>query len=422
MKQFWTVFQFELSSYGKSKSFVLTTLLLVVLLFGASFLPRVVDMSSMLGIESTKDKTDNKDDEKEVRDLAICDETGLLPDVSVLEQVFEQAGVKVKFQKVDGKDALSKKVEQEDVKAGFLVQETSKFDYYIINTNGDSEVDVEVFQQIMQSVHKQEVCSSYGVEQPEVLLAALEQPVESNMQILGKDMESNFWYCYVLVIVIFMIIIYYGVMIATAVTTEKSNRAIEVLVTSVDSTYLLFGKVFAGAVAAFIQVGSILASALVGYSVNHTYWGDKLDMILKIPGNVLVTFAVFGLGGFLFYAFLYGAVGALVSKTEDIGKTAGSLQMIIMIVYFAVLTQLQNVDGIIMKVCSFLPVSSYSAMFVRIGMGKVSMVEVVISAIILYASIFFAGWIGAKIYRMGTLRYGNPIKIGNALKDLKNVD
>ena len=145
-------------------------------------------------------------------------------------------------------------------------------------------------------------------------------------------------------------------------------------------------------------------------------------MSCDIPANVLVTFAVIGIGGFLIYAFLYGAMGALVSKTEDIQKSAGSLQMIIMVVYFAVLFQLQNVDGMIMKVCSFLPISSYSAMFVRIGMGKVETYEVIISAVILYASIIFTGWIGAKIYRMGTLRYGNPIKLRNALKGLKDAE
>lgn len=236
-----------------------------------------------------------------------------------------------------------------------------------------------------------------------------------------ENVEDSFLYCYVLVIVIYVIIIMYGSMIATAVTSEKSNRAMEVLVTSVDANCLLFGKVFAGAVAALIQVGAILAAALLGYRINHVYWGDKLDMLLDIPGNVLLTFAVFGIGGFLFYAFLYGAMGALVSKTEDIGKTAGGLQMLIMAVYFLVWFQLGNVDGIVMKLCSYLPFSSYSAMFVRIGMGKVELFEVVIAAVILYASIFFVGWIGARIYRMGTLRYGNPVKIGRVLKELKRV-
>ena len=284
-----------------------------------------------------------------------------------------------------------------------------------------SDENTYILDSVLATIHKQVYCESQGIDYAS-FAENYEATVNGEVTVLGKDMLSNFWYCYGLVIIIFMIIIFYGVMIATSVTSEKSNRAIEVLVTSTNSTCLLFGKVFAAAVAAFIQVGAIMASALIGYSVNHDAWGNKLDMFLDIPANVLVTFAVFGIGGFLFYAFLYGAMGALVSKTEDIQKSAGSLQMIIMVVYFAVLFQLQNVDGMIMKVCSFLPISSYSAMFVRIGMGKVETYEVVISAVILYASIVFTGWIGAKIYRMGTLRYGNPIKLRNALKGLKDAE
>ena len=59
-------------------------------------------------------------------------------------------------------------------------------------------------------------------------------------------------------------------------------------------------------------------------------------------------------------------------------------------------------------------------MFVRIGMGSVTMSEIMTSAVILFVSTFAAGWLAAKIYRMGTLRYGNPIKLTTALKNLKN--
>ena len=121
----------------------------------------------------------------------------------------------------------------------------------------------------------------------------------------------------------------------------------------------------------------------------------------------------------LFYTFIYGAFGALVSKTEDINKSAGSIQMVIMIVYFITLFQLMNIDGIAMKVLSYLPISSYSAMFARVAMGNVAVWEVVVSFIILVASIIGVGMIGSSIYRMGTLRYGNPIKITTAIKSLR---
>ena len=420
MKQFFTVFEFEFMNFVKSKSFVIATILIAVLLGGATFLPRFIDMSEMLGTESAEKNDDKEDDEEdkpeEKEQLVIYDESGYFEDLSILSAAFADA----EFKAVKSEAAVKKAVESEEAEAGFYVIDDLNYRYYVVNS-GMSDMNPVIFDEVLGNIHKQVYCSRQGIDYAS-FVENYEAPVHGETEVLGKDMESNFWYCYVLVIIIFMIIILYGAMIATSVTAEKSNRAIEVLVTSVDSKCLLFGKVFAGAVSAFVQVGVILAAALIGYRINHTYWGDKLDMLLDIPGSVLLTFAIFGIGGFLFYAFLYGAMGALVSKTEDVNKTAGPLQMLIMGVYFVVLFQLENVDGMLMKVCSYLPFSSYSAMFVRIGMGKVDTIEVIISAVILYTSIFFAGWIGAKIYRMGTLRYGNPIKISRVLKDLRNAE
>ena len=234
--------------------------------------------------------------------------------------------------------------------------------------------------------------------------------------------RSNYWYCYVLVIIVFMLIVYYGQMIAVSVTNEKSNRAIEVLVTSTSPNSLLFGKVIAGAVGGVFQMGVVLGATLISYQVNREQWGGMLDMFLHIPSEVLLAFAFFGLGGYLFYAFLYGAMGALVSKTEDISKSVSGLMVVIMAVYFFSLVQLTNVDGQVIRILSFLPVSSYSTMFARIAMGTVAPWEIIVSFLILAVSILGTGILGAKIYRMGTLRYGNPIKITSALKDLKKSE
>lgn len=424
MKKFLTVYEFELKSYMKNKSFVVTTIVLAVLLFGVMFLSRVFDISDMLGIESTKTEAvsgedTNAEDTGDVEaatGLGLVDEQGVFEDVTVLEQAF---GKDVTFQVMKNEKELKRAVEQEDVAAGFDVKDDLHYEYYVLNREMFDE-NQAIFEEVLSMMHQQRFCEEQGIDYAS-FMAEYNAPVDCTEQILGKDAEDNYWYCYALVIVIFMMIILYGVMVATSVTVEKSNRSIEVLVTSIDAKYLLFGKVFAGATAAIVQLGLILAAVLGGYGMNHTFWGDALDMVLDIPGEVLAAFAVFGIGGFLFYAFLYGAMGALVSKTEDINKTAGTLQMAIMLVYFAVLFQLQNPDGIVMKVCSFLPFSSYSAMFVRIGMGTVAMWEIVVSAVILFASIFGVGWLAAKIYRMGTLRYGNPIKLSTALKNIKGM-
>lgn len=421
MKRFITVFEFELMSYIKNKSFMITTILMAVLLGAVMFLPRFIDISDMLGIESSESREETAGGQEEqsgedVARLGIVDENKVFLNQSLLEQAFGDA----EFIFMANREELKRAVIKEEIDAGFYVKDDRNYQYYVLNRDM-SDGNQVIFSEVLALVHKQLYCEEQNLDY-ETFAAGYEAPIQCEEEILGKDAADNFWYCYALVIVIFMVIILYGVMIATSVTTEKSNRSIEVLVTSIDSKYLLFGKVFAGAAAVIVQLALILGAVLIGYGMNHTAWGDKLDMLLDIPADVLIAFAVFGIGGFLFYAFLYGAMGALVSKTEDINKTAGTLQMVIMLVYFAVLFQLQKPDGMIMKVCSFLPFSSYSAMFVRIGMGKVAPWEVVMSAVILFVSIFFVGWLAAKIYRMGTLRYGNPIKLSRALKDMKNAE
>jgi ABC-2 type transport system permease protein len=424
MNKLFTVIDFEIKSYIKNKSFVITTVIMVVLLFAASFLPKVFDLSSVTGVKtesvfsgSDDGEDTNESDEAGTDFYLYYDENDTLVSEEIANELFSEIGI---FKKAENKDDMIKKVTEQEAKGGFYIKDDMHYEYYVFNAEMYDDTQM-MFETVLANLHKQNYLIAHNMDLAE-FAAEYEALPEGDVNILGKDASQNFWYCYALVILIFMLIIMYGVMIATSVTNEKSNRSIEVLVTSIDAKYLLFGKVIAGTLAVVIQAGSILAAALVGYSINHDAWNGKLDMILDIPAEVIISFAVFGVGGFLFYAFAYGAVGALVSKTEDINKVAGTVQMVIMIVYFVVLFCLSKPDGIIMKVCSFLPISSYSAMFVRISMGKVMLPEIIISAIILYASIIFIGWLAAKIYRMGTLRYGNPIKITNALKYIREKE
>lgn len=410
-----TVLQFELNNYIKNKSYVLTTLILGIFIAGLLFLPHVFNFS---GSDSSKEPEQGKNQQVEspgeeiTSQMLYMDKTGIV-DEAVLQSFFPGVG----WQKANNEDAIRKAVEEEQVKAGFVVKSATEFDYYVMN-KGMNDSNSGKFQAALTTLLRMNYCKENGLDYNE-LETMYQTSITINEQILGKDTMSNYWYCYALVILVFMMIIFYGVMIATSITAEKSNRSIEVLVTSTSPNSLLFGKVIAGAIAGVVQVGFILGLALISYQINREAWGGALDMILNIPTNVIVTFAFFGLGGYLFYAFLYGAIGALVSKTEDINKSSGGVQMVVMLVYFAVLFQLSNIDGIIMKVASFLPISSYSAMFARVAMGSVAPWEVVLSFVILVISVFLAGIVGAKIYRMGTLRYGNPIKLRNAIKALK---
>lgn len=411
MKKIGIILKYELGNYFGSKSYIISTVLICILCIGIMFAPRIID--SFKGSDSDIEDSADKDD-TEAEFYLLYDPEGLV-DTAVASEYLEKTEIK----KVDSLDELKAQIENEDSDAiaGFAVNAVNDFDYYVYNKSM-SDSNSELFKEYMSMLVKLDYCSTHNLDVEE-FFSMENAEVNVHESILGKDSTQNYWYCYILVILVFMIIIMYGVQIATGVANEKGNRSIEIMVTTTSSVDLLFGKVFAGTIAALFQVGLVAVSLLGSYQLNKEHWGGFASMFLDIPSDVLIAFAVFGLGGFLIYAFLYGALGALVSKIEDLNKSAGTAQMLVMIVYIVVLMQLSNIDGVVMKVCSFLPISSYSAMFARVAMGSVEMWEIVVSAIILYASVVGMGILGGKIFRNSTLRYGNPIKLSNALKDLK---
>ncbi|CCX82540.1 ABC transporter permease [Lachnospira hominis (ex Liu et al. 2021)] len=412
MKKFGVIFQYELMNYIKNKSYVITTVIIALVAGIIMFVPNFIDIGSVTG-ENKNDVSDENSGADSDSTILVYDKSGMVTDISFIQNFYHDDAIK----KASGENELVDKVKADEVSAGFVVNSLTDYDYYVYNQSMTDDNQV-VFTQVMTVLNQMVYCQKNGIDYAS-LTQAFNPQIDCHENILGKDMGSNYWYCYGLVMIIFMIIIMYGSMVATSVTQEKSNRTMEVLVTSVDTNLLFFAKVLAGAVAALIQSAVMLGTVLISYKINQDKWGGMLNMVLDIPANVLVVFALFGIGGFLFYTFIYGAMGALVSKTEDINKSAGGVQMVIMIVYFITLASLTNVDGIMIKVTSFLPVSSYSAMFARVAMGSVNTWEIVVSFIILVASIVVVGIIGAKIYRMGTLRYGNPIKLSNAFKSIK---
>ena len=275
-----------------------------------------------------------------------------------------------------------------------------------------------IFENILSTLNQIEYAQNNNLNIDE-LQSVINIPFESEISILGKDSASNFFYVYIFVFAMYMMILLYGQLIAVSVTSEKSNRAIEVLVTSANSNSLIFGKVIGAALASFLQVAIILGSGMITYTLNSKAWNGLLDGVFKVPSNILLTFIIFGSIGYLFYSFIFGALGALVSKTEDISSSIGPVTMIFVVVFFISMFGLTNSDSLLIKIASFIPFSSSMTMLIRVALGTVSNIEVIISFIILLLSTILTALGAAKIYRLGTLMYGNPIKLKNALKWFK---
>lgn len=414
MKQFLTVLKFELGNYFHKKSFIVSTIIIALVIIIGLSLPNFIDMSSILPV-GDKNKTKVEEvTEEDKTNFAIYDEKNIISNKEELNTYFPNSNWKV----VKNQDELNKLVENQDVEAGFDVKSSTEYDYVVQNTKFDDE-NKYIFDELLKKEYRESKITSEGIDFNKVD-AIYNTQIASNVEILGKDSANNYFYAYILIFIIYMMIIMYGQLIAMGITAEKSNRAIEVLVTSTNTNNLIFGKVIAGAIASIAQVGVIMASALIAYKVNSEVWNGLLDNVFKIPSELIVTFTIFGILGYLFYSFIFGALGALVSKTEEIGTSVGPIIMIFMIVFFISIFGLTNGDSMLIKVCSYIPFASPMTMIVRVATGTVTSVEFIMSALILIVSTVLVGIGGAKIYRMATLMYGNPIKLKNALKWLKS--
>ena len=407
MKQFLTVLKFELNNYFKNKSFVLTTILLMVLAIGIIGIPGII-LSKDIGSGSDGGK------KAETESVALYDVNGSIEDPDSFAATM---GMNIDWIECTDRSQLEEAVNDADAEAGFVVEDLLHYTYVVENRSMTDTLE-QAFSQAAATAYRSQILEEQGINAPEIETLYQTQPVYET-QILGKDSAGNYAYTYILIMVLYFLLIFYGQMIATSVTSEKSNRAIEILVTSVDSNSLIFGKVFAGAIAGLIQCVLILGSAVGAYQIFRDSWGGLLDSIFQIPVPVWVTFAVFGMMGYLLYAFCFGMLGALVSKTEDISKASMPVTMIYLVSFFIAIYGMNDSDGILMRVASFVPFTSNNAMLIRVTMGSVETWEIIISGVILAASCVIAGILAAKIFRFGTLMYGNPIKFSTALKKIR---
>ena len=379
MKQFLNVLSFELSNYFKNKGYMITTILFSILLIIGLSLPSFFNMSKLIpqldqnsteSIESVEEIS-----EEDKKSFVIIDNNNIFENLDILESAFLNS----KWTKVTSLDEAEELIKLENVEAGFSVDSLTKYSY-LVNNSGFTDTNQMIFENLLSSLGQQVYANEHNLNIND-LQSVIHPSFDSDVTILGKDSANNFFYVYIFIFAMYMMILLYGQLIAVAVTSEKSNRAIEVLVTSANSNSLIFGKVIAAALASFIQVGVILASGMITYSLNSKAWNGLLDGIFKIPSNILLTFIIFGGLGYFFYSFIFGALGALVSKTEDISSSIGPITMIFVIVFFISMFGLSNSDSLLIKIASFIPFSSSMTMLIRVAMGTVSNFEIVISFI-----------------------------------------
>jgi ABC-2 type transport system permease protein len=409
MKQFVVIFLFELKNYFKNKTFIGVTVALMLLIAGVMFFPRITENFN----------TQDKNDTKPVMAVAV-ENSDLTAVADALASGFFDCET-VYFEKVTA-DEIRLKVENEEVDCAFYLTSPTSYTYFVKNMSLYDQ-NTAIADSVLNEYHRRSSLLDLGLTNEQVG-SILNAPISGTTENLGKDQMSSFFYTYIMIFALYMVILLYGQMVASGVATEKSSRAMEVLITSAKPVSMMFGKVISACLAGLTQLLTVFGSAFVFYGFNKKYWSDNaiICSIFDIPLDLLIFMTIFFVLGFLIYAFLYGAIGSTVSKLEDLNTAVMPVTMLFIVAFMVVMFSMTggNIDNTLMKVCSFIPFTSPMAMFTRIAMSTVPAWEIAVSLLILVLSVFGIGYIAAKIYRIGVLLYGTKLTPKDIIKSIKN--
>jgi len=407
MKQFGKILKFELAAYWKNKAFVGVTIFLVVILAVVMSIPRIT-------VLFTSDQEDTPQEKSVLLVKAHDPAAG-----DMVQQTFAAAfpDYEVVLTEADT-DRIKEQVLSQEAESAFVLTGLSSYIYYVNNLSM-YDANEAIVNEVLQKLCQLQGMLEHGMT-PEQAGEIMTVQVAGQVETLGKDQAQNFFYTYIMIFALYMVILLYGQMVAMNVATEKSSRAMELLITSAKPTAMMFGKVIASCIAGLVQLIAIFGSALLFYHLNKSYWdaGGIMDSLFNIPPELLGYMLAFFLLGFLIYAFLYGSIASTVSKLEDINTAVQPVTYLFLFGFMVVIFSMTsaNVDSILMKACSFIPFTSPMAMFTRIAMSTVPWYEILLSIVILVGSTVGIGFLSAKIYRVGVLLYGNKPTIRSIIK------
>jgi len=408
MKQFGKILKFELKGYMRNKVFVGITIFLVVAIAVVMFIPNII-----AAFES--DDEGNATQTNLPTMLVYAEDENLS---AIVKEYFGNAFVDYNVKVAEGSvDDLKNDIISGNAECAFVMNSASSYTYYVNNLSM-YDMNTEVANTVLQEVYRINAMVQNGLT-PEQAGEIMSVQIESDTETLGKDQMQNFFYTYIMIFALYMVILLYGQMVATNVATEKSSRAMEVLVTSAKPTSMMFGKVLASCIAGFSQLVLVFGTAILLYNVNKEALSNPLiASIFDIPIELFIYLIVFFVLGFLIYAFMFGAIGSTASKLEDINTSVMPITFLFIIAFMVVMFSMSSgsVDNTAMLVCSYIPFTSPMAMFTRICMSTVAWYEIAISIAILIGSTVGIGVLSAKIYRVGVLLYGMPPKFSTIMK------
>lgn len=409
----------EFTERTRKKSFIITTLLTPLLMIGLMAAPSLM---MFMGKSDAKKivVVDNSPEQKVGRAL----ESNSTVEFQMLETGVTAGQARTRYN-------------DSDATFGILVLGSDIIDnpdniQLILNDASSMSVEENIQNQV-QNIIRQERLSRYDSPELESILADAQVKVSSMLTLRNngqeddsQEMEStsssaSFLLGLVLGMMLYFILIVYGQQVLQSVIDEKQTRVLDVMVTSCTPFQLMMGKILGIAAVAAVQIviwGALIAGASA-FIMPAIFPADAIASIqdptvmsavskITDTGFILGLFVellLFIVGGFLFYAAMYAAIGSAVDTPQDAAQFNTIIMMPIIVAIIVMMNIANDPNSGLVFWCSLIPFTSPIVMMARIPFG-IPFWQIALSIVVLYLSFVAMTWLAGRVFRVGVYMHG----------------
>lgn len=385
-----TVFKFEFLTAVKKKSFIISMAIMFAATLLFSFIPKLLS-----GINFSEPKP-----------------YGIVSDKDYIDEAIASEITGKDFIKYESLDEMNKAIINGELDGGIEIVGENR---NLRLKSSSATTNYDKLTRPFEELEKREALKELGLNEGDIERVNRNNYYEITS--LETDGAKNFWFAYVFLFVLYFLIVMFGNQVAMAIAREKSDRTMELLITSAKPKDLITGKVAAYGLLGIISMlvlylGVFLGTKIGGDASTEMIAALNLSEMVQID-QMIVSFSFFVVG-YILYLYVMAASASLVSKLEDINYAIQPIMLIFVISFLVSFSGMAN-PGPVLTIASFIPFSSPFAMIARYIVTSVPTIEVLISFAILVVSTIALRWISIKLYKLGSYNYGNKVKFFKSL-------
>ena len=412
MRDLWIVASYTIKDMLKKKTFIISNLVIFLIIIVGFNVPNILNMFN--------------EDESSENGSALLSKTLVVDEENIFEgslETLNTMNLGTEFEITNEEisiDEVKNKIVNGDVDDAIIINESDNkvnVEYIVKNMAMMNNEVPEKVTNMLTSVYTNLQISKLGLTQ-EQLTSLTPNFTFELQQAEEQEVKGNILVIMLLSLVLFYAIYFCAYQVSNSITTEKTSKIMETLVTSTSPRTIVLGKTIGIGVVGLLQVIAIVAVALIcAYAcLPEGMLSSALDLSQITPTLGILTVVYFILG-YATYALLYALTGSTVSKPEDVQSANGPVAIISIIGFYLAYFTMMNPTSDLNVFASIFPFSAPFCMPFRVMMGIATPGQIAISIIVLLLTIVIVASVSIKIYSNAILNYGSRV----SLKDMINM-